>query len=113
VTTTRPVTGPATPPVILDGGDRCCVELQHPLRRLVDQAPVGTVIHVLTTDPGAPLDLPAWCRLTGHSYLGPIDAQRQATVGQRTYALRIATNAHPTRPRAPWHRTSPAVGGGR
>ena len=23
------------------------------------------VIHVVTDDPAAPLDLPAWCRLTG------------------------------------------------
>jgi hypothetical protein len=31
------------------------------------------VIHVVTDDPAVPLDLPAWCHLTGHDYLGPVN----------------------------------------
>ncbi len=33
-----------------------------------DLAP-GTVIEVLCTDPGALLDIPAWCRVHGHRVL--------------------------------------------
>jgi tRNA 2-thiouridine synthesizing protein A len=26
----------------------------------------GQALHLVALDPGAPADLPAWCRLTGH-----------------------------------------------
>jgi tRNA 2-thiouridine synthesizing protein A len=29
----------------------------------------GDIIEVIARDPGAPVDLPAWCRMTGHSLL--------------------------------------------
>jgi len=32
------------------------------------------VIHLIARDPAAPLDLAAWCHLTGHTYLGPVRA---------------------------------------
>jgi hypothetical protein len=34
--------------------------------------PAGAVIHLIATDPAAPLDLPACCHLTGHTYLGGV-----------------------------------------
>ncbi|MCA8957127.1 MAG: sulfurtransferase TusA family protein [Planctomycetes bacterium] len=34
-------------------------------RRLVSMLP-GEVLRVTALDPGAPLDIPAWCSLTGH-----------------------------------------------
>ena len=33
----------------------------------------GTVLAVRSQDPSARLDLPAWCRMTGHGYLGNDD----------------------------------------
>ena len=93
---------PAEAAVVLDGGDRRCVQLLLELRRLAMTVPAGTVIHLVATDPAAPLDLPAWCHLTGHRYLGPLpDADRP------TYALRITTDAAVTDPRQPWrtHRS--------
>ena len=30
----------------------------------------GTVIQVLATDPAAAADLPAWCRMRGHTVIG-------------------------------------------
>ena len=49
-----------------DAGDIGCGELVLALRaRLLALAP-GGVIRVRATDPAAPEDLPAWCRLTGH-----------------------------------------------
>ncbi|MEV4255215.1 sulfurtransferase TusA family protein [Spirillospora sp. NPDC049652] len=58
----------------------------------------GTLVHLLASDPAAPIDLPAWCHLTGHHYLGPIPEP----AGTPAYALRVAADARPTRPDAPW-----------
>jgi hypothetical protein len=49
--------------------------------------------HVIATDPAAPLDLSAWCHMTGHEYLGPVaDHKRDVN------ALRLAAESTPTRP---------------
>jgi tRNA 2-thiouridine synthesizing protein A len=32
--------------------------------------PPGAVLEVRSTDPGVAADLPAWCRMVGHTYLG-------------------------------------------
>jgi tRNA 2-thiouridine synthesizing protein A len=29
----------------------------------------GAVLRLIALDPGAPADIPAWCRLTGHALL--------------------------------------------
>jgi tRNA 2-thiouridine synthesizing protein A len=52
-----------------DAGDMGCGDLVLELRlRLQSMAP-GTLIQLHARDPGAPEDLPAWCRLTGHRLL--------------------------------------------
>ena len=86
-----------TQPVMLDGGDRRCVQLLIELRRLTMTEPAGTVVHLIATDPAAPLDLPAWCHLTGHTYLGPV-----ATTGRPTYAMQVTGDASDTHPAHPW-----------
>lgn len=49
-----------------DAGDMGCGDLVLELRaRLMALAP-GAVLEVRATDPGAPGDLPAWCRVTRH-----------------------------------------------
>ncbi|MGH9076841.1 MAG: sulfurtransferase TusA family protein [Acidimicrobiales bacterium] len=49
-----------------DAGDLGCGELVVVLRsRLASLAP-GSLFQLVARDPGAPEDLPAWCRLTGH-----------------------------------------------
>ncbi|XRQ14028.1 sulfurtransferase TusA family protein [Actinomadura welshii] len=84
-------------PVVIDGGDRSCVRLLLELRgRIADMAP-GTVVHLIARDPAAPIDLPAWCHLTGHAYLGPLDG-----AASPTYALRVAADARPTAAESPW-----------
>ncbi|GAA2889268.1 hypothetical protein GCM10010517_53350 [Streptosporangium fragile] len=85
-------------PVVLDGGDRRCVQLLIELRRLVGDLAPGSVVHLIATDPAAPIDLPAWCHLTGHTYLGPLPASDRPA-----YALRVEPAALPTRDQAPWH----------
>ncbi len=56
---------PATPVAArFDAGDMGCGDLVLELRaRLAALAP-GAVLEVRATDPGAPGDLPAWCRVT-------------------------------------------------
>ena len=91
------VTPPSTP-VVLDGGDRACVALLLELRARISGLPAGTVIHLIASDPAAPIDLPAWCHLTGHAYLGPIRA------ASPTYALRTTATAVATHYASPWRR---------
>jgi tRNA 2-thiouridine synthesizing protein A len=94
---------PTPPPeasLTVDGTGLLCVTLLLRLRKEIEGLEPGTVVHVIATDPAAPLDLPAWCHLTGHEYLG-----RLPDVDDRpVYALRLTADAHPTRPDAPWHR---------
>jgi tRNA 2-thiouridine synthesizing protein A len=95
-----------TRPVVLDGGDRTCVLLLIELRRLSLHVAPGTVIHLIATDPAAPLDLPAWRHLTGHTYLGPVPG-----TGRPTYAVQVVPGATVTDPQPPWRpeRSAPAA----
>lgn len=52
-----------------DGGDTGCGELLLDLLLFVKRQPPGSVVKVLARDPGAPREMPAWCRMTGHSLL--------------------------------------------
>jgi tRNA 2-thiouridine synthesizing protein A len=87
-------------PVVLDGGDRRCVLLLIELRRLIATLPPGAVVHLIAADPAAPLDLPAWCHLTGHAYLGPVPGDRP------TYAVEVTGDAKPTDAERPWRPTT-------
>lgn len=87
-------------PVVLDGGDRRCVLLLIELRKLITTLPAGAEVHLVATDPAAPLDLPAWCHLTGHEYLGPV-----AGADRPTYRVRVAAAAVATRADRPWHKS--------
>jgi tRNA 2-thiouridine synthesizing protein A len=52
------------PAAVWDAGDMGCGELVMALRGRLNELPPGAVLHVTATDPAAPEDLPAWCRLT-------------------------------------------------
>ncbi|MFF9810610.1 sulfurtransferase TusA family protein [Streptomyces coeruleorubidus] len=88
----------AAPDITVDGTGLLCVSLLLRLRKEIDGAQPGNVVHVIATDPAAPLDLASWCHMTGHEYLGSVPGDRPA------YALRVAADARATRPDAPWHR---------
>ncbi|WP_416980743.1 sulfurtransferase TusA family protein [Streptomyces sp. T028] len=90
---------PADADLTVDGTGLLCVTLLLRLCQAIDGAAPGTVVHVVATDPAAPLDLPAWCHMTGHTYLGPVPGTDRAV-----YALRLAADASPTHPEAPWRR---------
>ncbi|WP_225840144.1 sulfurtransferase TusA family protein [Streptomyces sp. NK08204] len=90
------------PDITVDGTGLLCVTLLLRLREEVDGAPPGAVVHVIATDPAAPLDLPAWCHMTGHRYLGPVPGGEGPV-----FALQLAADALPTQADAPWHPATP------
>jgi tRNA 2-thiouridine synthesizing protein A len=61
-----PVDPDPVPPASWDAGDISCGELVLALRGKMNALPPGAVLKVTATDPAAPEDLPAWCRLTGN-----------------------------------------------
>ena len=52
-----------------DAGDMGCGELVLELRARMRALERGHTLRLIARDPGAPADLPAWCRLTGHTLL--------------------------------------------
>ncbi|MFJ8474356.1 sulfurtransferase TusA family protein [Kitasatospora sp. NPDC094011] len=88
------------PDLTIDGTGLLCVQLLLRLRARIAHLPAGAVVHIHTTDPAAPLDLPAWCHLTGHAYLGPVPSPAP---DREVYALRLTSSPVPTRPDRPWH----------
>lgn len=83
--------------VTIDGGDLGCARLLLLLRDRVTTLPAGAVVHLVTADPVAPIDLPVWCHMTGHAYLGVVDGAPRPT-----YAVRVAARAVATDERNPW-----------
>lgn len=81
----------------LDGGDLGCARLLVLLRARVAELPAGDVVHLSTADPVAPIDLPVWCHMTGHEYLGPVAGQPVPT-----YAVRVVAGAQDTLASSPW-----------
>jgi TusA-related sulfurtransferase len=61
--------------LIVDSRGLLCPAPIIELARVVRGRPDGTVVTLLADDPAAAIDVPAWCRLRGHDYLGsePID----------------------------------------
>lgn len=57
------------PHAVLDGGDRRCGELIVTIKRALDALRPGQVLKLLSPDPGAREDLPAFCRITRHRLL--------------------------------------------
>ncbi|MDQ1697340.1 MAG: cysteine desulfurase [Frankiaceae bacterium] len=76
------MTGPA---LSIDAlGQRCPLPVIELARRIGDVG-VGDVVEVLSDDPAAAADVPAWCRMRGHDYLG----ERPAPIGT-VYLVRRA-----------------------
>lgn len=78
--------------VVVDGGDTGCGELLMRLAANVRRAAPGTTLRLIASDPAAPAELPEWCRLTGHAYVGPTTVD-----GRRAYDLRLADLPPPAR----------------
>ena len=54
----------------------------------------------------APIDLPAWCRITGHDYLGVAEPGPPPV-----YGVRVGASPVETRPDRPWHPIDPTISG--
>ena len=52
-----------------DAGSTGCGELVMYLRVRMLELPALGVLHLVAEDAGAPEDIPAWCRLTGHELI--------------------------------------------
>ena len=52
-----------------DAGDMGCGDLVLELRARIEPMAPGRVLKLTARDPGAPADIPAWCRMTGHALL--------------------------------------------
>lgn len=50
-------------------GQRCPLPVIHLARRVTDVA-TREVIAVAADDPAARIDIPAWCRMRGHEFVG-------------------------------------------
>ncbi len=50
-----------------DSGEMGCGELVIELRARLRELAPGAVLRLVTRDPGAVEDIPAWCGLTGHA----------------------------------------------
>ena len=50
-----------------DAGDTGCARLAFELHLRMGRLDPGDILEVTSRDPGAPTDLPAWCRMTGNA----------------------------------------------
>ncbi|MFD7947197.1 sulfurtransferase TusA family protein [Streptomyces sp. NPDC059744] len=102
--------GDSVPPadITVDGSGLLCVTLLLRMRAQITDAEPGTVVHVIATDPAAPLDLPAWCHMTGHHYLGSVQEDGDRAV----YALRLVDGVRPIRRPTPIPCSTTQSGGG-
>ncbi len=63
------------PDVVFDGGDLDCGSgLILLIREHMLRAPVGGILEMRSREPSVGDDLPPWCRMVGHDYLGAVPA---------------------------------------
>jgi len=65
----RPLDEAVAPTVVDNRGVLCAQGILRLMRAMVAVAPAAT-LKVLSSDPAAEHDYPAWCRNTGHQFLG-------------------------------------------
>jgi TusA-related sulfurtransferase len=83
--------------VVVDARGMTCVHVLLLVRARIAALRPGAIVAVATDDPAAPLDLPAWCHLTGHHYLGPIESDLGPA-----YGIRLTAGAKLMNARRPW-----------
>jgi cysteine desulfurase len=73
-------------PLVVDSRGRRCPLPVIDLARAAATAPPGARVTVLADDPAARSDVPAWCRLRGHTYVG----EQPAAGGGTAYTVEVA-----------------------
>ena len=60
-----------------DMGELSCGDLVMAILKTLRPLQAGDVLEIRALDPAAPIDIPAWCRLTGHTLVaGPCGPDR-------------------------------------
>ena len=67
--TAAPSAGGLDEPVTVDNRGMLCAQGIVRLMRALGPLPPGQLVRVLSTDPAAEHDYPAWCGNTGHAFL--------------------------------------------
>ncbi len=96
---TDPMTDPSADPTVFDGGDLACGELLLRLLGWLRVVPVGTTVRIIATDFAAPIDIPAWCHLTGHRFV----ASGVEPDGRPHFDVEVSATPRPTVAGRPWH----------
>jgi TusA-related sulfurtransferase len=63
-------------PIVVDSLGTACPIPVIDLAKAVERAPSGTLLELLSDDEGAKVDIPVWCRMKRHEYLGRRDRDR-------------------------------------
>jgi tRNA 2-thiouridine synthesizing protein A len=66
----RPEVPEAENAVVVDNRGMLCAQGVLRLMRALVALPPGQLVRILSTDPAAEHDYPAWCRNTGHVFVG-------------------------------------------
>ena len=77
------------PQLVVDALGRRCPLPVIELARRIGEVPVGGVVAVLADDVAARLDVPAWCRMRGHDYLGEATGTGSGTAGPAYLVRRL------------------------
>lgn len=68
-------------------GRRCPIPVIE-LAKHIGEVEVGEVLAVLSDDEAARVDIPVWCRMKGHEYVGAEPADGGATPDATAYYVR-------------------------
>lgn len=63
-------------PIVVDSLGTACPIPVIDLAKAVERAPVGTLLELLSDDEGAKVDIPVWCRMKRHEFLGREDREQ-------------------------------------
>lgn len=62
--------------IVVDSLGTACPIPVIDLAKAVERAPAGTLFELLSDDEGAKVDIPVWCRMKRHEFLGREDRGR-------------------------------------
>ncbi|MGH2785498.1 MAG: sulfurtransferase TusA family protein [Actinomycetota bacterium] len=62
--------------ILVDSLGTACPIPVIDLAKAVEKAPAGAVLELLSDDEGAKVDIPVWCRMKRHEFLGREDREQ-------------------------------------
>lgn len=62
--------------IVVDSLGTACPIPVIDLAKAIARAPAGALLELLSDDEGAKVDIPVWCRMKHHEYLGREDRER-------------------------------------